>query len=134
MTVPSFETICIWLEAFLGKNVNLFLEEFEDTSWSSRQISLKIYFDTAKMLFTLQVYRYWIDIVCILLCITTFLGLTSESLFQPIRISVCYWKERNRAEYSLGKFPTFYQNEAIDGKYSVYGLPSMEYPGYVKVY
>ena len=53
--------------------------------------------------------------------------------FQPIRISVCYWKEKNPGEYDLGKFPTFYQNEAIEGKFSVYGLPSMEYPGYVKV-
>ena len=30
-------------------------------------------------------------------------------------------------------FPTFYQNNAVEEKYSVYGLPSMEYPGYVKV-
>lgn len=52
---------------------------------------------------------------------------------KPLRISVCYWKEKNPGEYDLGKFPTFYQNEAIEGKFSVYGLPSMEYPGYVKM-
>lgn len=42
-------------------------------------------------------------------------------------------KKKHPGEYDLGKFPTFYQNEAIEGKFSVYGLPSMEYPGYVKV-
>lgn len=52
---------------------------------------------------------------------------------KPIRISVCYWKEKNPGEYGLGKFPTFYESEAVDGKYSVYGFPSMEYPGYVKM-
>ena len=51
---------------------------------------------------------------------------------QPMRIKVCYWKEKTKGEYAADKFPVFFQIPAIDG-YDVYGLPSEEYPGHVKV-
>lgn len=50
-----------------------------------------------------------------------------------MRINVCYWKERTKGEYGADKFPVFFQIPAIDG-YEVYGLPSEEYPGHVKVH
>ncbi|XP_063415732.1 peroxisomal sarcosine oxidase-like [Mytilus trossulus] len=51
---------------------------------------------------------------------------------KPMRINVCYWKERTKGEYGADKFPVFFQIPAIDG-YEVYGLPSEEYPGHVKI-
>ncbi|KAK3092006.1 hypothetical protein FSP39_024399 [Pinctada imbricata] len=51
---------------------------------------------------------------------------------QVVRISVLYWREKHPGEYSAAKFPVFYQENGC-GKYSVYGLPSEEYPGLVKI-
>ncbi|XP_048747465.2 peroxisomal sarcosine oxidase-like [Ostrea edulis] len=44
---------------------------------------------------------------------------------KPIRISVHYWKEKWRGQYSIQKFPTFMYG-------SVYVMPCFEYPGHVK--
>jgi sarcosine oxidase/L-pipecolate oxidase len=49
-----------------------------------------------------------------------------------LRITVCYWKEKSPGEYGADKFPVFAQHAAM-GKHSIYGLPSEEYPGHVKV-
>ena len=41
-----------------------------------------------------------------------------------------YWKEKNRGEYSTDCFPT-YKN--VGDNVEVYALPSLEYPGHVRV-
>lgn len=51
---------------------------------------------------------------------------------RPLRIAVCYWKEKTPGEYGADKFPVFSQHHAVDG-FAVYGLPSEEYPGHVKI-
>lgn len=51
---------------------------------------------------------------------------------RPMRIKVCYWKEKTKGDYAADKFPVFFQIPAIDC-YDVYGLPSDEYPGHVKI-
>lgn len=51
---------------------------------------------------------------------------------RPLRITVCYWKEKSPGEYGADKFPVFVQHPGI-GKHSIYGLPSEEYPGHVKL-
>nr|XP_022332549.1 peroxisomal sarcosine oxidase-like [Crassostrea virginica] len=43
---------------------------------------------------------------------------------------VLYWKEKNRGEYSTDRFPT-YKN--VGDNVEVYALPSLEYPGHVRV-
>ncbi|GMH10510.1 hypothetical protein Nepgr_012351 [Nepenthes gracilis] len=51
---------------------------------------------------------------------------------QPLEATVCYWriKEGFEMDYSIqGGFPTF----ASYGKLYVYGTPSLEYPGLIKV-
>ena len=52
--------------------------------------------------------------------------------FQPLRITVCYWKEKIPGQYAANRFPVFVQHPAVDN-FGVYGLPSEEYPGHVKV-
>ncbi|XP_041348160.1 peroxisomal sarcosine oxidase-like [Gigantopelta aegis] len=51
---------------------------------------------------------------------------------KPVRISVCYWKERECGSHSSGKLLPFYD---VNGSapYDIYGLPCEEYPGHVKI-
>ncbi|XP_048738574.2 peroxisomal sarcosine oxidase-like [Ostrea edulis] len=49
-----------------------------------------------------------------------------------LRINVLYWKEKVSGQYGVDKFPVFLQENAISG-FTVYGLPSAEYPGLVKI-
>lgn len=51
---------------------------------------------------------------------------------KPMRITVCYWKEKTPGEYGADRFPVFVEHPGVDN-YGVYGLPSEEYPGHVKV-
>lgn len=43
---------------------------------------------------------------------------------------VLYWKEKNKGEFSADRFPT-YKN--VRENVEVYALPSLEYPGHVRV-
>lgn len=53
---------------------------------------------------------------------------------QVVKINVCYWKEKIPGTYSVGqRFPCFIQMEPKEGEYDIYGLPSNEYPGLMKV-
>ncbi|KAK7088211.1 peroxisomal sarcosine oxidase-like [Littorina saxatilis] len=54
---------------------------------------------------------------------------------KPIRITVCYWREnRETTPHSSDRFPCIIDGGQDDGEeFHVYGLPSEEYPGYVKV-
>ncbi|KAJ4707712.1 putative Sarcosine oxidase [Melia azedarach] len=55
-----------------------------------------------------------------------------ELPIQPVETGVCYWriKEGNEAAYAVGgDFPTF----ASYGDTHVYGTPSLEYPGLIKI-
>ncbi|KAI4337432.1 hypothetical protein L6164_015850 [Bauhinia variegata] len=55
-----------------------------------------------------------------------------ELPIQPMETHVCYWriKEGHEGKYAIGgDFPTF----ASYGKVYVYGTPSLEYPGLIKV-
>ena len=57
-------------------------------------------------------------------------------ILQPLRVLVCYWKEKNPGEYSYEKFPTFIDATSKPTEkdfMDIYGLPSFERPGYVKV-
>ncbi|XP_065937101.1 peroxisomal sarcosine oxidase [Magallana gigas] len=49
-----------------------------------------------------------------------------------LRINVLYWRERVPGGYGADRFPVFLQENAVDN-YAVYGLPSEEYPGLVKI-
>lgn len=49
-------------------------------------------------------------------------------------MKVCYWKEKIPGTYNADKrFPCFILTEGEESKYHIYGLPSLEYPGLVKV-
>uniref|UniRef100_A0A673LA73 Pipecolic acid oxidase n=1 Tax=Sinocyclocheilus rhinocerous TaxID=307959 RepID=A0A673LA73_9TELE len=51
-----------------------------------------------------------------------------------VKINVCYWKEKIPGTYSVGqRFPCFIEMESKEGEYDIYGLPSNEYPGLMKV-
>ncbi|XP_036392826.1 peroxisomal sarcosine oxidase isoform X1 [Megalops cyprinoides] len=53
---------------------------------------------------------------------------------QVVKINVCYWREKIPGTYSVAKrFPCFIQTECEEGKHHIYGLPSNEYPGLMKV-
>ena len=59
---------------------------------------------------------------------------SSNLSFQPMKISVCYWKEKVPGQFSPSTFPCFLQYDKVKGQtFVVYGLPSLEYPGLVKV-
>lgn len=49
-----------------------------------------------------------------------------------LRINVLYWKEKVPGRYGADRFPVFLQENAVD-KHAVYGLPSEEYPGLIKI-
>ncbi|XP_035829108.1 peroxisomal sarcosine oxidase [Aplysia californica] len=51
---------------------------------------------------------------------------------KPMRITVCYWPELNPGSHSADKLPPFFEENCCDG-HSIYGLPSEEYPGHVKL-
>lgn len=51
-----------------------------------------------------------------------------------VKINVCYWEEKIPGTYSVDhQFPCFIQMEPKEGEYDIYGLPSNEYPGLMKV-
>lgn len=52
---------------------------------------------------------------------------------RPIRITVCYWRENREGALSSERFPCFIDGGESGEGFDVYGLPSEEYPGYVKV-
>ncbi|XP_069082319.1 peroxisomal sarcosine oxidase isoform X2 [Pleurodeles waltl] len=53
---------------------------------------------------------------------------------QPLGINVCYWKEKVPGAYGIPqKFPCFVALEPNGAPHEVYGLPSNEYPGLMKV-
>ncbi|MBN3281483.1 SOX oxidase, partial [Polyodon spathula] len=53
---------------------------------------------------------------------------------QVLRINVCYWKEKIPGTYGIGKhFPCFIGVKQHGAKHDIYGLPSNEYPGLMKI-
>lgn len=53
---------------------------------------------------------------------------------QVLRINVCYWKEKVPGSYSISnRFPCFIQMQPKESEHDIYGLPSNEYPGLMKV-
>uniref|UniRef100_A0AAY4DSR6 Peroxisomal sarcosine oxidase n=1 Tax=Denticeps clupeoides TaxID=299321 RepID=A0AAY4DSR6_9TELE len=53
---------------------------------------------------------------------------------QVLKINVCYWKEKVAGSYSVNRrFPCFIQLESQEASHDIYGLPSNEYPGLMKV-
>ncbi|XP_037534341.1 peroxisomal sarcosine oxidase [Nematolebias whitei] len=53
---------------------------------------------------------------------------------EVVKINVCYWKEKVSGTYHVKKrFPCFIQTEGEETKEHIYGLPSNEYPGLVKI-
>ncbi|NXW64820.1 SOX oxidase, partial [Eurystomus gularis] len=53
---------------------------------------------------------------------------------QPLRIDVCYWREKKPESPSMGRAsPCFITLGLSQAPYSIYGLPAFEYPGLVKV-
>ena len=54
--------------------------------------------------------------------------------FKPVKVSVCYWKEKVPGQFSPTSFPCFLQYDKVKGQtFVIYGLPAQEYPGLVKV-
>ncbi|XP_026219844.1 peroxisomal sarcosine oxidase [Anabas testudineus] len=53
---------------------------------------------------------------------------------QVVKINVCYWKEKVPGLYSMQqRFPCFILTEGEESSEDIYGLPSNEYPGLVKI-
>lgn len=53
---------------------------------------------------------------------------------QPLRIDVCYWREKQPGSASLGSVsPCFLTLGLSQAPHGIYGLPSIEYPGLMKV-
>ncbi|XP_034024930.1 peroxisomal sarcosine oxidase [Thalassophryne amazonica] len=53
---------------------------------------------------------------------------------EVVKVNVCYWKEKVPGSYSSQRhFPCFIQYESKESEYHIYGLPSDEYPGLMKV-
>ncbi|XP_017347212.1 peroxisomal sarcosine oxidase isoform X2 [Ictalurus punctatus] len=53
---------------------------------------------------------------------------------QVLRINVCYWKEKVPGSYSISnRFPCFIQMQPKESEHDIYGLPSNEYPGLMKI-
>lgn len=49
-------------------------------------------------------------------------------------MKVCYWREKVPGTYDANnRFPCFILTEGEESKHHIYGLPSHEYPGLVKV-
>uniref|UniRef100_A0A3Q3GJ24 Peroxisomal sarcosine oxidase n=1 Tax=Labrus bergylta TaxID=56723 RepID=A0A3Q3GJ24_9LABR len=57
-----------------------------------------------------------------------------ELPLEVAKINVCYWKEKVPGSYDIEKrFPCFIQTECKESKEHIYGLPSNEYPGLMKL-
>ncbi|NXN62291.1 SOX oxidase, partial [Rynchops niger] len=53
---------------------------------------------------------------------------------QPLRIDVCYWREKEPGSSSAGRAgPCFMAVGLNQAPHGIYGLPALEYPGLVKV-
>ncbi|KAF1394368.1 hypothetical protein PFLUV_G00026410 [Perca fluviatilis] len=51
-----------------------------------------------------------------------------------VKINVCYWREKVPGSYNVKqRFPCFLLTEGEESKENIYGLPSNEYPGLVKI-
>ena len=58
--------------------------------------------------------------------------------FQPIRITVCYWQEKNlkKGSFNIDKFPTIFDSAELNNtrpRPTIFGCPCEEYPGLLKV-
>lgn len=59
---------------------------------------------------------------------------TSSLCFKTLRINVCYWREKVPGSYSVSQaFPCFLGLGLSPAPHHIYGLPSGEYPGLMKV-
>ncbi|KAM3616856.1 uncharacterized protein V6R79_024890 [Siganus canaliculatus] len=57
-----------------------------------------------------------------------------ELPLEVVRINVCYWKEKEPGTYNVKqRFPSFLVADCEETKEHIYGLPSNEYPGLMKV-
>ncbi|KAK7882717.1 hypothetical protein WMY93_028891 [Mugilogobius chulae] len=53
---------------------------------------------------------------------------------EVVKINVCYWKEKSPGSYHVkNRFPCFLLTEGEEANEHIYGLPSNEYPGLVKI-
>ncbi|NXM35506.1 SOX oxidase, partial [Oxyruncus cristatus] len=53
---------------------------------------------------------------------------------QPLRIDVCYWREKELKNTNKGRVsPCFLTRGLSQAPHGIYGLPALEYPGMVKV-
>ncbi|XP_043910374.1 peroxisomal sarcosine oxidase isoform X2 [Protopterus annectens] len=53
---------------------------------------------------------------------------------KTLRINVCYWKEKVAGTYGLShNFPCFIGSDVCNTGHDIYGLPSNEYPGLMKI-
>lgn len=53
---------------------------------------------------------------------------------EVVKINVCYWKEKTPGLYNVkNRFPCFVLTSAEESDVHIYGLPSNEYPGLVKI-
>ncbi|XP_059187860.1 peroxisomal sarcosine oxidase [Centropristis striata] len=53
---------------------------------------------------------------------------------EVVKINVCYWKEKAPGSYDVKRrFPCFLLTEGEEAQEHIYGLPSNEYPGLVKI-
>ncbi|KAB0367801.1 peroxisomal sarcosine oxidase [Muntiacus reevesi] len=60
--------------------------------------------------------------------------LGAELPLQTLRINVCYWREKVPGSYSVSQaFPCFMGLGSSLAPHHIYGLPSREYPGLMKV-
>lgn len=59
---------------------------------------------------------------------------TSSPCFKTLRINVCYWREKVPGSYGVSQaFPCFLGLGLSLAPHHIYGLPSREYPGLMKV-
>ncbi|XP_028275355.1 peroxisomal sarcosine oxidase [Parambassis ranga] len=57
-----------------------------------------------------------------------------ELPLEVVKINVCYWKEKVPGTYDVKRrFPCFLLTEGEESSQNIYGLPSNEYPGLMKV-
>ncbi|XP_041850505.1 peroxisomal sarcosine oxidase [Melanotaenia boesemani] len=53
---------------------------------------------------------------------------------EVVKINVCYWREKVPGSYDVKRrFPCFILTEGEESKEHIYGLPSNEYPGMMKI-
>lgn len=53
---------------------------------------------------------------------------------EVVKINVCYWKEKSPGTYNVNqRFPCFVVTECEESTMDIYGLPSNEYPGLMKI-